>query len=70
MNKGQEHILKGIVYEYWGDRLFLGDEGICNVNAIEWREDTDELEFYSGVKQIFPNETEIDLIYQYVVENF
>ena len=53
-----------------GDRLFLGDEGICNVNAIEWREDTDELEFYSGVKQIFPNETEIDLIYQYVVENF
>ena len=69
MNKGQEHILKGIVYEYDG-RLFLGDESIYNVNAIEWREDTDELEFYLGLTQVFPNETEIDLIYQYVVENF
>lgn len=69
MNKGQEHILKGIIYEY-GGRIFLGDESIYNVNAIEWREDTDELEFYSGLKRIFPYEIEIDLIYQYVMENF
>ena len=49
----------------------------CEITEIVWNEETDELEFYAGnmyddkyAEQVFPNEIEMDLIYQYVVENF
>lgn len=79
MDKGQTHILKGILYEY-GNRLVLNGEIVaqgCEITEIIWNEETDELAFYAGdmyddeyAEQVFPNETEMDLIYQFVVENF
>ena len=80
MNKGQKHILKGIVYEY-GDLINIDDAEIVAqgsvVTSIVWNEDTDKLEFYAGnfetdknAEQIFPNEDELNEIYEYVVYNF
>lgn len=80
MDKGQEHILKGIVYEY-GDLINIDDAEIVAqgsvVTSIVWNEDTDKLEFYAGnfetdknAEQIFPNEDELNEIYEYVVYNF
>lgn len=80
MDKGQKHILKGILYEY-DNGINIGDGELvaqgCEITEIVWNEETDELEFYAGnmyddkyAEQVFPNETEMDLIYQYVVENF
>lgn len=80
MNKGQTHILKGIVYEY-GDEICVADGEIvaqgCELHTIKYNSKTDELEFYSGdiefddyVEQLFPNESEMDVIYKYVTENF
>lgn len=80
MNKGQKHILKGIVYEY-GDLINIDDAEIVEqgsvVTSIVWNEDTDKLEFYAGnfetdknAEQIFPNEDELNEIYEYVVDNF
>lgn len=80
MNKGQEHILKRLVYEY-GDRIDIEDAEIVAqgsvVTSIVWNEDTDKLEFYAGdfetdknAEQIFPNEDELNEIFDYVVDNF
>lgn len=80
MDKGQTHILKGILYEY-GNRINTEDSELvaqgCEITEIVWNEETDELAFYTGdmyddeyAEQVFPNETEMDLIYQFVVENF
>lgn len=80
MDKGQTHILKGILYEY-GNAINTEDSELvaqgCEITEIVWNEETDELEFYAGnmyddkyAEQVFPSEIEIDLIYQYVVENF
>jgi hypothetical protein len=80
MDKGQTHILKGILYEYGNSVLVPNGEIVaqgCEITEIVWNEETDELAFYAGdmyndkyAEQVFPNETEMDLIYQYVVENF
>lgn len=80
MNKGQEHVLKGLIYEY-GDRIDIEDAEIVAqgsvVTSIVWNEDTDKLEFYAGdfetdknAEQIFPNEDELNEIFDYVVNNF
>ena len=80
MNKGQTHILKGILYEY-GNKLVIADweikVGGCIITQILWNEVTDEIQFFTGdmeddeyVDEVFPTEETLNEIYQMVVENF
>ena len=80
MNKGQVHILKGILYEYDGLITVADAELVVQgslLTSIEWNERTDELKFYSGdletdkyAEELIPSNEELDLIYDYVVDNF
>lgn len=80
MNKGQTHILKGILYEY-GNQIVIADweikVGGCIITQILWNEVTDEIQFFTGdmeddeyVDEVFPTEETLNEIYQMVVENF
>lgn len=80
MNKGKEHLVKGIIYEY-GNCIDIGDGGIvaqrCEITEVHWNEETDELEYYAGdmeidkyAEQVFPNETEVNEIFDYIINNF
>ena len=80
MDKGKEHLVKGIIYEY-GSGINIEDGEIvaqrCEITEILWNEETDELEYYAGdmendkhAEQVFPNETELDKIFDYIIDNF
>lgn len=80
MGKGKEHLVKGIIYEY-GSGLNIEDGELvaqrCEITEILWNEETDELEYYAGdmendkhAEQVFPNETELDKIFDYIIDNF
>lgn len=80
MNKGKEHLVKEIIYEY-GNSIIITDGEIeaqeCELTEVRWNEETDELEYYAGdmendkyAEQVFPNETEIEEIFDYIIENF
>jgi hypothetical protein len=79
MDKGKEHLVKGIIYEYDNSIVFLDGEVVaqqCEITEIRWNEETDELEYYTGdmkntsAIQVFPNETEIEEIFDIIVNNF
>jgi hypothetical protein len=80
MDKGREHLVKGIIYEY-GDGINIEDGELvaqgCLITEVVFNEETDKLEYYAGdmeideyAEQVFPNETEIDEIFDYIIENF
>jgi hypothetical protein len=80
MNKGKEHLVKGIIYEYGNSIIIVDGEIVaqeCELTEVRWNEETDELEYYAGdmendkyAEQVFPNETEIEEIFDYIIENF
>ena len=79
MDKGKEHLVKGIIYEYGNSVVFLDGEVVaqhCEITEIRWNEETDELEYYAGdmkntdAMRVFPNETEIEEIFDIIVNNF
>jgi hypothetical protein len=80
MDKGQTHILKGILYEY-GNGITIEDWELVAqrsiITEIIWDEETDEIHFFAGdmendkhAEEIIPNEEELDKIYKYIVKNF
>jgi hypothetical protein len=80
MNKGKEHLVKEIIYEYGNSIIIVDGEIVaqeCELTEVRWNEETDELEYYAGdmendkyAEQVFPNETEIEEIFDYIIENF
>lgn len=80
MDKGKIHLVKGIIYEY-GNGITIEDGELvaqgCLITEIRWNEETDELEYYAGdmetnkyAEQVFPNETEVNEIFDYIINNF
>ena len=80
MDKGKVHLVKGIIYEY-GDGINIEDSELvaqgCLITEVVFNEETDELEYYAGdmeidkyAEQVFPNETEIEEIFDYIINNF
>lgn len=80
MDKGKVHLVKGIIYEY-GDSINIEDGELvaqgCLITEVVFNEETDELEYYAGdmeidkyAEQVFPNETEIEEIFDYIINNF
>lgn len=80
MNKGKEHLVKGIIYEYGNSIIIVDGEIVaqgCELTEVRWNEETDELEYYAGdmendkyAEQVLPNETEIEEIFDYIINNF
>lgn len=80
MSKRKEHLVKEIIFEY-GNGINIEDGEIvaqqCEIAEVRWNEETDELEYYAGdmetdkyAEQVFPNETELNKIFDYIIDNF